>query len=181
MGSAFTLMMRRSLKYAARSRVKRAWFLPDAFKISQRSISSSNLASMRQFAILKRKELSTVPVILSTSCELISLSPPEIAEIWSRSDKASRKAPSDLEAMRRRASSVALMPDLPQTSLSLPEIRSSGILLKSYLWHLEMMVAGILSDSVVAKMKITCFGGSSIVLRRALNAPLESMWTSSMM
>ena len=160
--------------------MKRAWFFPDAFKISQRSISSSNLASIRQLAILKRNELSTVPVILSTSCELISLSPPEIAEIWSRRDRASRRAPSDLDAIRRSASSVALIPDLPQTSLNLPEMRSMGILLKSYLWQREMMVAGILSDSVVAKTKITCFGGSSIVLRRALNAPFESIWTSSM-
>ena len=130
---------------------------------------------------MKRKELSTVPVILSTSWELISLSPPEIAEIWSRSDSASLKAPSDLEAMSLNASSEALMPDLPQTSLNLPEMRSMGILLKSYLWQREMIVAGILSDSVVAKTKMTCFGGSSMVLRRALKAPFESIWTSSMM
>ena len=159
--------------------MKRTWFLPEAFSISHRSINSSNLASIRQLAILKRKELSTVPVIFSTSCELISLSLPEIADIWSSRERASRRAPSDLEAIRRRASSVALMPDLPHTSLNLPVMRSSGILLKSYLWQREIIVAGILSDSVVAKRKITCFGGSSIVLRRALNAPFESMWTSS--
>ena len=37
-----------------------------------------------------------------------------------------------------------------------------------------------LCSLVVAKMKITWAGGSSSVLGRALNAPLESMWTSSM-
>lgn len=38
----------------------------------------------------------------------------------------------------------------------------------------------ILCGSVVAKMNLTCSGGSSRVFRRALNAALESMWTSSM-
>ena len=43
------------------------------------------------------------------------------------------------------------------------------------------MVSGNLRSSVVARTKITCSGGSSSVLRRALNALVESMWTSSMM
>ena len=34
----------------------------------------------------------------------------------------------------------------------------------------KIIVKGNLCDSVVAKMKITCFGGSSNVLRSALNA-----------
>ncbi|MFO0627573.1 MAG: hypothetical protein U0325_18340 [Polyangiales bacterium] len=34
--------------------------------------------------------------------------------------------------------------------------------------------------SVVAKMNFTCGGGSSRVFSRALNAPTESMCTSSM-
>ncbi len=48
-------------------------------------------------------------------------------------------------------------------------------------WHLDMIVLGILCLSVVAKIKITCAGGSSKVLRRALNAAFESMWASSNM
>ena len=60
-------------------------------------------------------------------------------------------------------------------------MRWVGIFLKSKRWHLEMMVAGTLWMSVVAKINLTCSGGSSRVLRRALKAPVESMWTSSMM
>src|SRR5207249_11261475 len=45
----------------------------------------------------------------------------------------------------------------------------------------ERMVWGILCASVVAKTKTTWAGGSSNVLSRALNAAVDSMWTSSMM
>ena len=51
---------------------------------------------------------------------------------------------------------------------------------KSYCWHRERMVSGILWYSVVAKMNFTRGGGSSSVFRSALKAPVESMWTSSM-
>jgi hypothetical protein len=40
---------------------------------------------------------------------------------------------------------------------------------------------GTLRISVVAKTNFTCGGGSSSVFRSALNALVESMWTSSMM
>ena len=56
-----------------------------------------------------------------------------------------------------------------------------GCFLKSKRWQREMMVAGTLWTSVVAKMNLTWEGGSSRVLSRALKAALESMWTSSMM
>jgi hypothetical protein len=45
----------------------------------------------------------------------------------------------------------------------------------------ERMVRGILFGSVVAKKKYTRAGGSSRIFSRALNAPFESMCTSSMM
>ena len=41
------------------------------------------------------------------------------------------------------------------------------------------MVIGILCTSVVASIKMTYSGGSSSVLRSALNAPVESICTSS--
>jgi hypothetical protein len=50
---------------------------------------------------------------------------------------------------------------------------------KSYRWQRERMVIGSFWGSVVAKMNFTCSGGSSSVLRRALNASFVSMWTSS--
>ena len=43
------------------------------------------------------------------------------------------------------------------------------------------MVAGTFSSSVVAIMKTTCGGGSSIDFSSASKAWFESRWTSSMM
>jgi hypothetical protein len=48
-------------------------------------------------------------------------------------------------------------------------------------WQRDWMVAGTLCASVVQRMNLTCSGGSSMVLSSALNAAVESMWTSSMM
>ena len=61
-----------------------------------------------------------------------------------------------------------------------PRSSRAGIRRKSYCWQRERMVSGILWYSVVAKMNFTRGGGSSSVFRSALNAPVESMWTSSM-
>ena len=44
-----------------------------------------------------------------------------------------------------------------------------------------MMVSGTFSISVVAKINFACSGGSSNVFNNALNAFLDSIWTSSMM
>ena len=54
-------------------------------------------------------------------------------------------------------------------------------LVKSYLWQRERIVGKILCGSVVAKMKMTCSGGSSNVFKRALKAPVDNIWTSSIM
>ena len=81
--------------------------------------------------------------------------------------------------MIRNASSDTAMPLREQIS-AMPRIsRCSGTRLKSSLMHLESIVAGSLSGSVVASMKVTYSGGSSSVLSSALNAPVESMCTSS--
>ena len=48
-------------------------------------------------------------------------------------------------------------------------------------WHRDRMVSGTSWTSVVAKTKTTRGGGSSRVLRRALKAAVDNMWTSSMM
>ncbi len=60
-------------------------------------------------------------------------------------------------------------------------ISGSGIRRRSKRWQRERIVAGSLWTSVVAKTNFTCAGGSSSVLSSALNAAVESMWTSSMM
>ena len=43
------------------------------------------------------------------------------------------------------------------------------------------MVSGTFCGSVVARMNTTWLGGSSSVFSSALNAAVDSMWTSSMM
>ena len=55
------------------------------------------------------------------------------------------------------------------------------IRLKAYCWHRDLMVAGTLWSSVVARMNIRWAGGSSRIFSRALKAAVESMWTSSTM
>ena len=56
---------------------------------------------------------------------------------------------------------------------------SVEILLKSNLWHLERIVAGNFWGSVVAKINLTCSGGSSNVFKSALKAPVDNICTSS--
>ncbi len=58
---------------------------------------------------------------------------------------------------------------------------SGSIRRRSKRWQRDSTVTGTLRISVVAKMNFTCAGGSSSVFRSALNALVESMWTSSMM
>lgn len=53
------------------------------------------------------------------------------------------------------------------------------IRLKSNRCTLEIIVRGNLCGSVVAKIKMTCFGGSSSVFSSALNAPVDNICTSS--
>ena len=75
--------------------------------------------------------------------------------------------------------SSTLTDSFSEIYLSLFSISTSEILLKSYLWHLLIIVSGTLWVSVVASINFTCFGGSSNILRSALNAHLESICTSS--
>ena len=94
-------------------------------------------------------------------------------------DKASLIAPSDSAAIIFNACVVAFTLLSLHTSSNLFIISSSGILLKSNLWHLDKIVAGNFCGSVVAKINFTCSGGSSNVFNNALNAPCDNMWTSS--
>ena len=52
---------------------------------------------------------------------------------------------------------------------------------RSKRWQRDSTVTGTLRISVVAKMNLACGGGSSSVFSKALNAAVDSMWTSSMM
>ena len=78
------------------------------------------------------------------------------------------------------ASGVAFTFSLSTISPSVAAICSGVIPAKSNLWQRDRTVIGILFGSVVAKKNLRCSGGSSRVFNSALNAPVESMWTSSM-
>ena len=72
------------------------------------------------------------------------------------------------------------MPSLSQISKIRAFAVAREIRRKSKCWQREMMVAGILASSVVARIKTACSGGSSSVFKSAFQAPCESMCTSSM-
>ena len=64
--------------------------------------------------------------------------------------------------------------------LSREAISSARRRLNANLWQRERIVAGTFCSSVVARMNSRWAGGYSMILSRALNAAVESMWTSSM-
>ena len=97
----------------------------------------------------------------------------------SRILKASLIAPSAKTDIIFNASFVISMLLSLHTYSSLLLISSFDIFLKSKRWHLESIVAGNFWGSVVANINLTCAGGSSNVFKSALKAPVESMWTSS--
>ena len=105
---------------------------------------------------------------------------PEKLTIWSKMERASRSAPSAFCAMMLRASSSAVMFSFAAMFCRCLLISSTVILLKSNIWHRDRIVGMILCFSVVARMNFAYAGGSSNVLRKALKAACESMWTSSM-
>ena len=106
---------------------------------------------------------------------------PQNATHWSNRVRASRIAPSAFCAITWRESLSIFIPSAFAIFCRLPTIPSTEMRLKSYVWQRLRIVGSILCFSVVARMKMACAGGSSRVLRNALNAAEESMCTSSMM
>ena len=99
----------------------------------------------------------------------------------SKIDKESLKAPSDFSAIKNNASSSTFMFSLLATYLKFFTISSLLTLLKSKIWHRDKIVGIILCFSVVAKINLACGGGSSKVFKKALNADLDNICTSSIM
>ena len=73
------------------------------------------------------------------------------------------------------------MPSAAAIVRSCAAMSGVGIVRNSKTCDRDRIVSGILCSSVVAIMKMTCAGGSSIDLSSALNDGAESWWTSSMM
>ena len=110
-----------------------------------------------------------------------STTPPPWAIAWSSMESPSRTEPSAARASKVSASgeisTFSAAAILPKCSISV----SCGTRLRSNRWQRLSTVTGTLRISVVANRNFTCGGGSSSVLRRALNAFSDSMCTSSMM
>ena len=94
-------------------------------------------------------------------------------------DNASRIPPSANWAINVNPFSSISIPSFLQTTDNLYLMSCILTLLKSNLWQREIIVGKTLLGSVVAKIKITWAGGSSIVFNNALNAPDVIIWTSS--
>ncbi len=106
--------------------------------------------------------------------------PEEYVTIKSKIESASRRAPSAFWEIKCNASSSAGMDSCCAIFFKWWAMSAICIRLKSNIWHLDKMVGITLCFSVVASIKIAYDGGSSSVFKKALNAWLESMCTSSM-
>ena len=93
----------------------------------------------------------------------------------------SRKLPCPCSAISRKASSSIAICSASAIARKCATTSASPISRKLNRCTRLKIVAGSLSASVVARIKTTCSGGSSSVLRSALNADLLSICTSSMM
>ena len=100
---------------------------------------------------------------------------------WSRSEVASRAEPSAARAISASAASSICPPSASAMRRSMATMSSGSMRRRSNRWQRDNTVTGTLRISVVAKMNFTWRGGSSRVLRSALNAEALSMCTSSMM
>ena len=89
-------------------------------------------------------------------------------------------APSAFWAITCRDSSSMVIPSLAAMPRRFRTMSGMLMRLKSYVWQRDRIVGRILCFSVVARMKMACAGGSSSVLRKALKADGDSIWTSSM-
>ena len=120
--------------------------------------------------------LDILPISFATKVLVITSS---FFDNWSKILKASLSPPSAKIAISFKPSSSYLIFSSSQTNLSLSTMSLSVILWNSNLWHLETIVIGTLSKFVVARINITCSGGSSKVSNNALKALWLNIWTSS--
>ncbi len=82
--------------------------------------------------------------------------------------------------MRARAAGSTVMPSASAMTRNCSMMARVPMVRNSNSWERDRIVSGILCSSVVAIMKTTCGGGSSIDFSRALNEEFESWCTSSM-
>ena len=121
----------------------------------------------------------TSPSTVDTSSAAIVV--PAKPMTWSNALCASRMLPSPARAISIRAASSTSIFSAAAMARSWSAICLTPIAFSSNTCDRDWIVGGTLSISVVAIMKTTCGGGSSIDLRSASNDCGDSRWTSSMM
>src|SRR5690606_33181713 len=120
---------------------------------------------------------STTPSISRTAGSRTS--PPPNAIAWSSSDSASRMLPPAARPIRSRAPRSCSTPSAASTVARCVATAAGGMFFRLNCRQRESTVTGTRCGSVVASTNTTCGGGSSSVLSIALNACVDSMWTSS--
>ena len=104
-----------------------------------------------------------------------------VAKHWSRRESPSRTLPWAARAISRAAAGSSSTASAVAMTRRCSSILALDTRPKSKRWTRERTVSGTLWGSVVQRMKSTCGGGSSSVLRKAFQASEVSMWASSMM
>ena len=115
--------------------------------------------------------------MLRTSAASTLPSPKAIA--WSVRLMASRIEPSAARPSSHRASGSKGTFSAVSTWVRCSTTRSGGMFFSENCRQRDRMVTGSFCGSVVASRNLTCGGGSSSVLSRALNECVDSMCTSS--
>ena len=158
----------KSLKYSNNSLQNLSMLLDWTYILLIDFMHSFALPDLIYPYISERYSIPEIPRICLTESSFISRL--QAFAHWSSIESASRIAPSAHTEIIFTASLSIFI---------LSEISSGESRWKSNRWHRETIVVGSLWISVVAKMKTTWGGGSSKIFKNALNAPVESMWTSS--
>ena len=167
-------------------RLRICWLIP--FKTSEAGTpKSKNRASVftkissffSKIDFVKSKNKSLLIRPKASITDLYSISSPQNAITWSSRLSASRILPSAFLDISEIDSLSKLIFSFSRITFKCCIISADEILLKSKRWHLEIIVGGILCTSVVQKINFAWLGGSSSVLRSALNAWLVSICTSS--
>ena len=175
--SPLCFAMRRSLANSNHSSTRRLASFPILKSCCNFSRASSAFVSCKSFTKSIIKSSVRLPDTWIASSSVTLPSPNEI--IWSSRLKASRIPPLAHLATTHKASASYSIPSWSRIYAKRSIISCDVIRLKSKRCVREIIVAGILCGSVVARMKMTFWGGSSKVFNSALKAPVESICTSS--
>jgi hypothetical protein len=151
-------------------------FLPFSIKSSKSFIISLffDKSLSKKFSSISSETIHKLDITFSYSIHLSTTN-------CSKSDIASLRLQPELLVIYSSEFSSICICSLSAIYLILFLISLLLILLKSYLWHLDIIVSGTLCVSVVASINFTCSGGSSNIFKSALKAHLLSICISSIM